>query len=74
MLRVLWYSQKQGRGDDFSARYLPSQVYDSACRRHIPYEDQVEVDAVLLQFPPLNSQGFLRANTRSALRQVLGLN
>ena len=69
-LRVL----KQGRGDNFSARYLLSQVYDSARRRNIPYEVQVEVNTVLLQFPSPDSQGFMRENTRSALRQLLGLN
>ena len=73
-LRVTWYSKKPGAGDEFNARYIPSKVYDSRTRRHIPYEDQVSVATVFLQFSPLNSQGYLCVNTRKALRQALGLN
>lgn len=73
-LQVLWYSQKCGGKDEFGAKYVPSSVYDSRRKRHVPYEEQIEVETVLLQFQSLNSQGHLRANTSNALRQVLGLN
>ena len=72
-LQVQWYSQKSGGRDEFGAKYVPSRVYDSRRKRHVPYQEQIEVETILLYFQSLNSLGHLRANTSSALRQVLGL-
>lgn len=76
-LEIMWYSQKrvsrEGR-DEFSSKYVPSQVYDSRRKRHVPYKEQIEVETILLHFQSLNTQGHLLMNTRTALRQVLGLN